>query len=397
MSAPPIRLAVVITHPVQYWVQFYRAVAADPRFELKVFFSSYMGQRAVLDPGMGQKVIWASPLTEGFPHEFLPGAENVTRLGFRDVNTPALKRHLAAFKPDALLIHGYGWMDSLRALAFAWARGLPAFLTYDNSIQMERGGFKALLKRLILPRILRRFSGYFAFGARNRDFVTHYGARRDRVFDLPVLLDVHSFGDAAASGGAERSAWRTQLGVSDGDVLFLLVGKLIPRKRPADILHALHQAKRAQAVAVFAGDGVLRPALEEEARALGVRALFPGFVNLDALPGLYRAADVFVHSAEEEAFGMVAVEAAASGLPMVIADTMGAIDPNGYARPDETALIYPMGDAQALAGAIQRLCDDAPLRLRMGSASSAAYAARDARKALAALSAALAACGIEGR
>ena len=86
--------------------------------------------------------------------------------------------------------------------------------------------------------------------------------------------------------------------------------------------------------------------------ALDVR--FLGFVNIDGLPALYSAADVFVHSAEIEQYGMVALEAAVLGLPMILSDRVGAIGPTSIARADVNAIVYPFGDIDALARSIAR-------------------------------------------
>jgi glycosyltransferase involved in cell wall biosynthesis len=101
----------------------------------------------------------------------------------------------------------------------------------------------------------------------------------------------------------------------------------------------------------------------------GIDARFPGFVNIDALPALYAAADVFAHPAENEQYGMVALEAAVIGLPLVLSDETGAIGPNSIARPNENTLVFPRGDVVALTAALRRLQGDDGLRARMSAAS----------------------------
>ena len=118
-------------------------------------------------------------------------------------------------------------------------------------------------------------------------------------------------------------------------------------------------------------------------RGLDVR--FLGFVNIDGLPALYAAADVFVHSPEIEQYGMVVLEAAVLGLPMVLSDRVGAIGPSSIARPDANALVYPFGDIEALARAIARLRDDQALRLKMGQASLDISADHSGAKSVAAV------------
>lgn len=78
---------------------------------------------------------------------------------------------------------------------------------------------------------------------------------------------------------------------------------------------------------------------------------------------LTRNADVFVLPSVFEAFGMVVLEAMAAGLPIVATATGG---PKDMLRAGEDALLVPVADARALAGAIENLVDDPHLRIRLG-------------------------------
>ncbi len=66
------RLAIVISHPIQYYAPIYRELAKLPGLELKVFFACDWGVQPSLDPGFGQTFAWDVPLLEGYAHEFLP-------------------------------------------------------------------------------------------------------------------------------------------------------------------------------------------------------------------------------------------------------------------------------------------------------------------------------------
>ena len=75
-STPPIRMAVVVSHPIQYYAPFYRALNQDHGIEVKAFFASRIGLDKIYDPGMGVEIEWASDLLGRYEHEFLPGSEN---------------------------------------------------------------------------------------------------------------------------------------------------------------------------------------------------------------------------------------------------------------------------------------------------------------------------------
>lgn len=78
---------------------------------------------------------------------------------------------------------------------------------------------------------------------------------------------------------------------------------------------------------------------------------------------------MFAHPAENEPYGMVAVEAAIVGLPLIFTAETGAVGPTAIARPGENALIFPCGDVAALAERLRRLRDDAQLRARLAARS----------------------------
>jgi phosphatidylinositol alpha-1,6-mannosyltransferase len=125
---------------------------------------------------------------------------------------------------------------------------------------------------------------------------------------------------------------------------------------------------------VIVGDGPHRPALEALARHMGIESLvhFAGEVPDRELARWYAAADVFALCSEErrgersvEGFGIVFLEASASGLPVVGTKAGGIPD---AVADGETGLLVPPGDPDAVAHAIGRLLQDNELALRMGSA-----------------------------
>ncbi len=65
------RLAVVTTHPIQYYAPWFRRIAARSQIQLKVFYLWNRGAAAKHDPGFGRAVQWDIPLLEGYEYEFL--------------------------------------------------------------------------------------------------------------------------------------------------------------------------------------------------------------------------------------------------------------------------------------------------------------------------------------
>ncbi len=105
--------------------------------------------------------------------------------------------------------------------------------------------------------------------------------------------------------------------------------------------------------------------------------MLAGFVNVDALPAYYCAADILVHPSEHDPHPLICAEAAAIGLPMILSDRVGAIGPTDIARAGENALVYRCGDIDALAAAITRLSEDETLRQAMAERSRHVYLSCD--------------------
>jgi glycosyltransferase involved in cell wall biosynthesis len=294
-------------------------------------------------------------------------------LTFRDVNNPGVGRALAEFRPDVVLLHGYTQMTMLRALAWCRRNGVPALMISDSSLHSGTGRIMRAAKRALLPLIFRQFSGFLCIGDGNETYARAYGVPPERIFRVPNVVD-EGFWAYREKRQQERARVRAELGLGDDELLVLYVGKLIPRKRPGDLLAALARVGSMSAAGrpirvLFAGDGLQRGALEREAAALGLPARFVGFVNIDALPAYFCAADVLSHPAEIETFGVITIEAAILGLPLILSDRVGAIGPTSIARPGENTLVYPCGDIAALAAALRRLADEPKVLADMAAAS----------------------------
>ena len=97
-------------------------------------------------------------------------------------------------------------------------------------------------------------------------------------------------------------------------------------------------------------------------------AIFTGFLTGDELTAAYASSDIFFFPSDSESFGNVTLEAMASGLPTVCADATGS---RSLVVAGETGFLAPADDAQAFAGAITLLAQDAGLRRRLGQAARA--------------------------
>ena len=160
----------------------------------------------------------------------------------------------------------------------------------------------------------------------------------------------------------------------DRSVLF--VGRLVTKKGVIHLIHAMArvQATMPEAELVIAGDGPLRPQLAEAAARLRVRARFLGTQTPEAVAELMRRAGVMctpfvvARNGDAEGMGLTAIEAQASGLPVVASPSGGS--PEGLVD-GRTGFLVPGGDDEALAARLLKLLGDDDLRAQFGRAARA--------------------------
>jgi len=176
---------------------------------------------------------------------------------------------------------------------------------------------------------------------------------------LPPLATVPN-----AVAPAPPPADRTELDVEPGERLVLAVGRLVEQKNHALAIRAITEVP--DAILAIAGDGALRDNLERLAQETGVadRVRFLG-LRPDAR-ALMGAADVVVMPSRWEGLPLSALEALASGTPLVATDVRGLRE---LVTDGENALLVPE-EPHALAAALRRVLDDPELAARLGAAGT---------------------------
>jgi len=358
---------------IQYQDPLFRRIAAEPDIDLTVFYCSRRGAVPFRDADMGTEVDWDLEMLQGYRYEFM---RNVSPAGedsgfFRFVN-PGIAPALARGGFDAVIFMiGWGSVTAIAGMLACRAAGVPFFLFGDSSFPPPETSMRAKLRATALRALFALAAGFMVSGAANAEYYRHYGAGERRFFLLPFAVDNERFAAAARFEPGEREALRRRYGIAQEAVAIAFSGKLVERKDPRTLLDAFARMQhRDDAALVFIGDGPLRASLEQVVRDETLRGVhFTGFVNQSELPKHYAMCDLFALPSTFEPRGLVANEAAACGLPLIVSDRCGCI--GDVAQPGENAFIHPAGDAVALASVLHRLVADATLRARMGERSRA--------------------------
>lgn len=169
-----------------------------------------------------------------------------------------------------------------------------------------------------------------------------------------------------------RSQARQRLGIPDDGLVISYVGKLVPRKGVDILIEAMGQLKdrlRPLPLLVAAGIGEMREGLEARAAQLGIadRVRFVGKIPHDDVAWYMAAGDIFVLPSYSEGLPTVACEALNCGVPMVATAVDGTPE---IVRHEQTGLLVPPGDADALAGALERILTDHSLRARLAETAA---------------------------
>lgn len=376
----PLRLAIVVTHPIQHFVPFYRALAAHPDIELHVLFGIPLGVKSYFDAQMKTEITWQMDMLAGYSSEFLQELPEGRQSSFTLPNSAHLGARLDAFAPDMVMVYGYAQMNSLRAIAWGRRRKVPVMMISDSERAARNAPLREAVKKVAIPLVYRNFAAFLSVGDNNEAYYRYYGARADRIFRSPFTIDEAAFEAAAADRDAARRDLRGQLGIAADARIILYVGKLYAGKRPADLIAAMARlADTAGVHAVIAGNG---EQLDELKAAAAANTHFLGFVNVDRLPRIYAAADALVVPSAVDRHPLVCSEAACMALPMIISDRVGAVGPTDIARSGENTIVYPCGDVAALAAAIKTITTDTETRTRMGARSREIFETLDMKQSV---------------
>jgi len=268
-----------------------------------------------------------------------------SRLWSRRLSVPSMQihaelslgvtRHLNRLDPDAILV--VSWRPtSLEPLLWARWSGSAAVMWSESTA--FSGHFRGTLSSWARRWMIRMCDGYVTNGSEATQYLESLGVKPDRIVTsrLPA---------AQAAAATTRSKPTAGEGVD-----FLFVGRLIPSKRPLELIEAFRALRAAEpsATLTVVGGGELEAAVRGAAKQVpGVR--YAGWLEGDDLASLYLSCDVLVMPAVREVWGVVVNEALSHGLFVVATDEVGsAHDLLGA----ENGLIVPAHDLSQLAASL---------------------------------------------
>ena len=282
--------------------------------------------------------------------------------------TIRLARIIRAERPAILHTHTAKAGAVGRVAALLAGRRRPPIIVHTFHGHVLRGYFGRLWTGVfrLLERVLARITDVLvAVSPEVRDELVAFGiapATKFRVIRLGIELD-----ERLSPDGAARAETRRVMGVADERFVVGWIGRMTAVKRTDVVLECFRRLRDegVDAVLCMVGDGPDRHSVENLAGGLGIMrdSLFPGYQE-DVGP-FFAAFDVFVLPSGNEGTPVTAIEALASGCP-VVATRVGGV-PDVVTDGEDGFLVDP-GDVEGLAASLARLANDPALRARMGGA-----------------------------
>ena len=373
--ARPVRLAYLVSHPIQYQAPLLRKLAADPAIELTVLFGSDFSLRGYRDQGFGVDVRWDIPLLDGYKYEFLPALrDNGTNSVFNPISRGIFRRlagdqGLPAF--DVLWVHGYSTVNQMRGILAAKALGIPVLVRSDSTLHdRPRSFFKLVLKRFFFLLLKHLVAGVLVSGSENLAYWRYYFRDEIPMFLLPYAVDNDWFQQQSQAAVGSREALQRELKLQPGRPVILFASKLQTRKHCDHLISAYQElcagpGRETRAYLVIVGDGEQRSALEQQAAATGLDNIrFCGFKNQTELPRFFDLCSIFVLPSQHEPWGLIVNEAMNAGRAIIVSDEVGC-------QPDLVTdgvegFVFPAGNVKALADALRRALASPDETIAMG-------------------------------
>jgi D-inositol-3-phosphate glycosyltransferase len=272
------------------------------------------------------------------------------------------------------LIHSNYWISGWVGLELKRRLSLPVVHTYHSLGAVKYRSISAIPSiartRLQVEKdCLEKDDCIVATSPQEREHMRSLVSAKGKITIIPCGTDIDRF------GSFDRETARMRLGFAPDAKVVLYVGRFDKRKGIETLVRAVNASQwrnDPNLKLVIGGgsrpgqsDGIERERIETIVQELGLtdKTLFPGRIDDENLILYYAAADVCVVPSHYEPFGLVAIEAMASGTPVIASDVGGL---QYTVVPEETGLLAPPKDFLAFANAIDRVLGDLQWRDSLG-------------------------------
>lgn len=363
------KLVIITTHPVQYNAPLFQLLADRRHIEVKVLYTWGQSKESIFDPGFGNSRLWDIPLLEGYQYEFLENTSKVPGSHhFKGIDNPGIVKAIENYDPDAILVYGWSFKSHLKVIRHFTGK-IKILFRGDSTLLDEDPGFsfKKFLRRIFLKWIYSHIDQALFVGTANKAYYLKHGLKEEQLIFAPHAVDNRRFLTT------ELDDLRSRLGISGSAIVFLFAGKFEPKKSPLFLLEAFIKLNKKNTHLILVGNGALEDRLKafirQQAEEIKGRIHVLPFQNQSQMPGIYKAADVFVLPSQGpgETWGLSVNEAMACAKAVLISDKCGCYP--DLVQPGQNGFIFKFDDLDELVDKMKIMTENKEKPLTMGQKS----------------------------
>jgi len=356
-----INLAIIASHPIQYYAPLFRCIAQDISLNIKVFYLWDFGVTNQVDQGFKQSLKWDIPLLEEYNFEFVPNVskDRGTHHLF-GLQNPCLTQQVLAFKPDAIFLTvSYNYASTYRFLWQLQNINIPIIFRGDSHRILAENNLKSQIKRLVIAKIFQNFDACLYVGKANYEYFRYHSVVASKLFFAPHAIDsARFFGSSEIF--EQAILWKQELGIPLENKVILFAGKFENNKRPLDLIEAFMDIGSDSMSLLMVGSGNMEVEMRDLVRQndhYAARIFFAPFQNQSLMPRTYAVADIFVlPSCGGETWGLAINEAMSMGCPVIVSNHVGCAE--DLVKPLQNGLIFEAGNVAALTASLREAMSD---------------------------------------
>lgn len=330
------RLAVVVSHPIQYYSPLYRELSKE--INLKVFYCFNPSSEQQGKDGFGIAFKWDIDLFDGYDYEFLNNISNSPSSSYRSgCDTPEIAEALNNYGTTHVVTFGWHLKSYQQALKYCKRKCIPIAVRGDSKSDKNESYLKKIIKWIYYPIFLRKYDAFLSVGKENKKYLKKY-----KVPESKIIFSPHAVDQTFWSGEKKPQKNYT----------FIWVAKFIPLKRPFDVIDAflrLYEINPDIKLKMVGSGPLLKEAMKRASNCNGIH--FLGFKNQLELREEYLSSHVLILSSDSETWGLVVNEALSTGLRVIMSSEVGCFP--DLIR-DGVGYVYSVGNKYQLSEFMKR-------------------------------------------
>ncbi len=292
-----LKVLFIVNIPSPYRVAFFNELGKN--CDLTVLFEK--------ETASDRDESWKQYAFQNFKGIFLKGFS----LGAATALCFSVKKHLRKNKYDVIVCGNFTSPTGILAVRYMKRKGIPYYLESDGGFAKSEGGWRELVKKMVVPGA----KGYFSTGIEHDKYYMAYGAEKDKLLRYPFTSLNNADVLPQTLTKQEKQVHKQALGMQE-EMVVLAVGQFIHRKG-FDVLLKASKCLDKKVGVYFIGGTPTEEYVQLKESLVLENVHFEGFKTKEELKKYYMAADVFALPTREDIWGLVVNEAMAYGLPVV--------------------------------------------------------------------------------